>query len=137
MSKASLLFTELLDHAEDLDIQIRWQGNIPIIDVKGDVDKYTCMKLRETIHKLLRNGERQIVIRMDNVDYIDSSGLGSLVRGFLSVSKQNGELAISGANKRVRKALMVTGLSSLIPLLDDETVTLGSLTPEEELPLAA
>ena len=137
MSEVSLLFTELLDHAEDLDIQIRWQGNVPIIDVKGDVDKYTCMKLRQTIHKLLQDGERQIVIRMDNVDYIDSSGLGSLVRGFLSVSRQNGELAISGASPRVRKALAVTGLNSLIPLLDEEAVTLSSFTPEEELPLAA
>ncbi|HET6456285.1 MAG TPA: STAS domain-containing protein [Armatimonadota bacterium] len=137
MSKASFLFTELLDHAGDLDIQIRWQGGIPIIDVKGDVDKFTCTKLRQTIHKLLQDGERQIVIRMENVDYIDSSGLGSLVRGFLSVSRENGELAISGASPRVRKALAVTGLSSLIPLLDDEAVTLGSLTPEEELPLAA
>lgn len=137
MSKSSLLFSDLLDHAKELVVRVRSNGSISIVDLCGDVDKYTCSKLKRTILDLLEIGERQIVISMEKVDYIDSSGLVSLVGGFLSVSRQNGELAISGASPRVRKALAVTGLSKLIPLLDDETVTLSSFTPEEELPLAA
>jgi len=137
LSKVCLLFSELLDHEKELDVRIRRRGGIPIVDLSGDVDKYTCLRLRRTILDLLENGERQIVIAMENVDYIDSSGLGSLVRGFLSVSRKNGELAISGATDRVRKALAVTGLSRLIPLFEDESDAILSFTLEEELPLAA
>lgn len=137
MSKASLLFSDLLDHAKELDIRIMRKGGVAVVGLCGDVDKYTCLRLRRTILDLVENGERQIVIGMENVEYIDSSGLGSLVGGYLSVSRQNGELAISGASPRVRKALAVTGLSSLIPLLDDEQITLSSLPLEEDLPLAA
>ena len=137
MSKSSLLFSDLLDHAKELDIRIIRKGGVAVVGLRGDVDKYTCLRLRRAILDLLENGERQIVLGMENVDYIDSSGLGSLVGGYLSVSQRNGELAISSASPRVRKALAVTGLNSLIPLLDDEPVTLSSLTLEEDLSLAA
>ena len=130
MSK-TLLFSELLEHAAELDIRVNVTGCMCVVDLVGDVDKYTSPRLSSTIFDLLEDGIRRIVLGMDNVDYIDSTGLVCLVSGLQSAGKLNGEFAISGANSRIRKALEVTGLSKIIPLFDDESDAIGSFSTEE------
>ena len=137
MSGICLSFSELHQYAEELGIRIRTVGCVYLVDLFGDVDKYTCSKLRRTIMDLMEQGMRQVVIGMENVDYIDSSGLGSLVDSLLNVNRRNGELAVSGASPRVRKALGVTGLSKIIPLFNSEADAISSFGFEDELPLAA
>lgn len=111
----------------DLDVRIRRNDNVPIVDLSGDVDAYTCAKLREAIVELLDQGDSRVVIGMSNVDYIDSTGLGTLVGGLRRVSEQKGAMAISGANPQVRKVLSITGLSKVFSLFDDETEAIRSL----------
>jgi len=121
----------LLEHAAELDIRVNVTGCMCVVDLVGDVDKYTSPRLSSTIFDLLEDGIRRIVLGMDNVDYIDSTGLVCLVSGLQSAGKLNGEFAISGANSRIRKALEVTGLSKIIPLFDDESDAIGSFSTEE------
>lgn len=137
MSKMRYLFSDLKDHAQELDVRIRRNGRICVVHLSGDVDKYTCSKLESTILGLMEHKEPQVVLGMENVDYIDSSGLRSLVGGLLSIGKQNGELVIFGAQSRVKKALGVTGLSKVLPMFESESDAISSFAMEAELPLAA
>ena len=137
MSSICLSFDEVHEQAAKLDIRVSVTGFMSVIDLLGDVDKYTCPRLRQTILDLLGDGIRQIVVSLENVEYIDSTGLGSLVSGMMSVSRQNGQFAVFGANPRIRKALEITGLSRLIPVFDSESAALDSFAFEEALALAA
>ncbi len=111
----------------DLDLKIHKVNSIPVVDLSGDVDAYTCLKLREAILDLLQEGEFRVVISMANVDYIDSSGLGTLVGGLRRVTERKGGLAISGANPHIQKVLSITGLSKVFRVFDDEREAVHSL----------
>lgn len=125
------------DTDEELDVQIRRSGSVRIVDLCGDVDAYTCSKLRGAILDLLKRGELRLVVGMADVEYIDSSGLGTLVAALISISEHNGDFAISGASPQVRKALAVTGLSKILPLFSSEADAIRSFESEEALPAAA
>ena len=111
----------------DLELNIRKVGSIPVIDLSGDLDTYTCGKLREAILNLLGNAETRLIIRMAKVNYIDSSGLGTLVGGLRRVSEQNGALAISGASEQLRKVFSITGLNKVFSLFEDDEQAARSL----------
>lgn len=112
----------------DLKVKIHKQGDIPVLDLSGDIDAFTCGKLREAIIGLINAGDRKMVISMDNVRYIDSSGLGTLVGGLRRVSEHDGGLALSGASPQVRKVFNITGLSKVFAIFDDETEAASSLS---------
>jgi len=111
----------------DLQIKIRRGKDVRVVDLSGDVDTYTCVKLREAILDLLEEGNSRMIIGMANVSYIDSSGLGTLVGGLRRVNDQKGELVISGANPQIRKVFSITGLSKVFPLFDNEEEAARSL----------
>ncbi|MCL6520151.1 MAG: STAS domain-containing protein [Armatimonadetes bacterium] len=112
----------------DLDIKIRRAGNVPVIDLKGDVDSYTCIKLRNAIVDLIENGEFRILISMEGVQYIDSAGLGTLIGGLRRTGERNGGMALIGANTQVKKVLSITGLTKVLDLYDNEADAIRQLT---------
>ena len=111
----------------DLDVKIRRMGDIPVVDLTGDIDGYTCIKLRDAIIELLEAGDRKVVISMAKVSYIDSSGLGTLVGGLRRINEHDGGLALSGAGPQIRKVLSITGLSKVFSVFNDETEAIRSL----------
>jgi len=111
----------------DLDVKVSKLGNIPILDLAGDLDSYTCARLRDAILDLISKGEFRIVISLANVDYIDTVGLGTLVGGLRRVNEKNGGLALSGANPRILRVLSITGLNQVFSLFDDPGEAVRSL----------
>ena len=65
----------------DLSLETRHEGGHTIIEVGGEIDVYTAPKLRDKITELVGNGEYNLVIDMEKVDFLDSTGLGVLVGG--------------------------------------------------------
>lgn len=115
----------------DLEVNIRRAGKVPVVDLAGDVDTFTCSKLRETIVNLINEGDFRVVIDMAEVNYIDSSGLGTIIGGLGRVKEQNGSLALSGVTPRVERVLRVTGLNSLLPIYETENDAIESLQAQE------
>lgn len=111
----------------DLNVKVYRSGNIPVLDLSGDVDTYTCTKLREAILDQLNQGETRLIIRMANVRYIDSSGLGTLVGGLRRVSEQKGKLVISEPNSQIRKVLNITGLIKVFSTYSNDAEAARSL----------
>ena len=111
----------------DLNLQVHKVDSIPVVKLSGDVDEFTCSKLREKIGTLLDEGEFRIVIGVEGVNYIDSSGLGTLVGGLRRVAEHDGGLAISGANQQIQKVLAITGLNKIFPVFDDDHAAVRSL----------
>ena len=94
----------------DFDVLVSRTDSAAVIELVGDVDLYNAPQLQEAIRELLASGQHRILVDLSRVEHIDSSGLGTLVGGLRRTREQDGDLTITDASPRVRKALSVTGL---------------------------
>ena len=76
--------------------------------------------LRRTLRDLIEHGHRKIVLNLDDVDYIDSSGIGELVSGYTAVKNAGGELKLLSLTKKVQDVVNVTKLYTVFDIKDDE-----------------
>ena len=82
--------------------------------------------LRERIQKMLNAGDRKFLLRLADVDYIDSSGLGELVSSFTKVKNQDGDLKLLQLTRRVRDLMQITKLLTVFDVYDDEAEAINS-----------
>ncbi len=115
----------------DLQINISHKGEVPVLELIGEVDAYTCPRLRDAMVKALDGGQRYLIISMIGVEYIDSSGLGALVGGLKRVSEKEGRIYIVCANSQVMKVFQITGLVKVFPIF--ETLNEAQSAVNEEL----
>jgi anti-sigma B factor antagonist len=102
----------------DIKVETRSVGDWTVIDVEGEVDVFTAPKLREAIIGLLGDGKGRLIVNLENVAFMDSTGLGVLVGGLKRVKERDGEMAIAGAQGTVLRVLNVTGLNAVFQLRD-------------------
>jgi len=104
----------------DLQINVRKNGEVHVIDLTGEVDAYTSARFREVMLELIEDGGTELIVSMANVEYIDSCGLGALVGGLKRVSERNGKIVVVTNRQQVRKVFEITGLEKVFPLFETE-----------------
>lgn len=106
---------------------IRQVGSVTIVDFVGRIVLgEESAALRDLVRELLSKGHKQILFNLREVDYIDSSGLGSLVGAFTSVRKQKGELKLLNLTHKVHDVMQITKLYTVFEIMNDETVGVKS-----------
>ena len=88
----------------------------------GSSNEMLANKLRETVD----GGASKLLVNLEGVSQIDSSGISTLVRNYVTLGKKGGALKLMKPAGRVREVLEVTRLTSCIPTFDDETKALAS-----------
>jgi anti-sigma B factor antagonist len=117
-----------------LDIQEREREGVVILDVKGRLTVGPAASaVRDRITTLMGAGKIQVVINLEHVDYIDSTGLGTLVICFTSLQKAKGGLKLLNLNKRNLELLLLTKLSTVFELFNDEQDAINSFFPNREI----
>jgi len=110
-----------------MTISIRQAGNVTIVDVGGRVELgQESAAIRDLISNLLSQGHKQILLNLADVDYIDSSGLGSLIGSLASVRKQGGELKLLNLTDKVVDVMQVTRLYTVFDVTTDEASAVKS-----------
>ena len=101
--------------------------NIFIVKLSGEVDLYNANKLKDNIFTHLRNSTaRKVIINLDEVTYIDSTGIGTLISVKQMISGVNGELRLIHVTNSVKKIFELTKLNMLFKILDDEEAAIAS-----------
>jgi anti-sigma B factor antagonist len=101
--------------------------DVTVVDIEGRIVLgEESARLRELVNELLKSGHRKILFNLVDVQYIDSSGLGSLVSAFTSVRRQGGELKLLHLTSRVHDVLQITKLYTVFDIMDDEAVAINS-----------
>ena len=95
----------------DLSVNIRREEGVPIVDVVGEIDVYTYPRLSEKLNEILDDDCLNLVINLEQVRYIDSTGLGVIANGANKLAKKSGYIHIINANPQVKKIFEVSGLS--------------------------
>jgi anti-sigma B factor antagonist len=95
-------------------------GDVLVVDARGRLTLgRETEALRQRLKDLVESGQKQIVLDLSGVDYIDSAGLGTLVAGAASVRRAGGELKLANLTERVRGLMQITHLSTLFDVYDN------------------
>ena len=97
-----------------------------IVAVGGEIDVYTAPKLRDKITELVGEGHHDLVIDMEGVDFLDSTGLGVLVGGLKKVRAHDGSMELICSQDRLLKIFRITGLAKVFTIHDSESAALGA-----------
>jgi anti-sigma B factor antagonist len=109
----------------DLSLTTRDEGDRTVVAVGGEIDVYTAPKLREQLVDLVNAGRYHLVVDMEGVEFLDSTGLGVLVGGLKRVRAHDGSLRLVCTQERILKIFRITGLTKVFPIHDtvDEALT--------------
>ena len=96
-------------------------GDITVIDIRGRITLGEGnVRLRELVSELLNQGRKKILFNLAEVQYVDSSGLGELVKAHSTIRNRGGYLKLTRVNKRVHDLLRITHLASVFEIVIDE-----------------
>jgi anti-sigma B factor antagonist len=88
---------------------------------------------RERMQKLFDSGGRSVILNLKDVDYIDSTGLGALVMSYTSQQKVGGKVKLLNLSRRGIELLVMTKLTTIFEVFDDEQNAINSFFPDREL----
>ncbi|MCX7752921.1 MAG: STAS domain-containing protein [Blastocatellia bacterium] len=110
-----------------MTITERRHDDVVILDIDGKILLGEGdVQLREAIRRLLQSGVRKILLNLANVPYMDSAGLGELVRAYTTVRREGGELKLLNLTARIQDLLTITKLISVFESFDSEEAALKS-----------
>lgn len=115
-------------------IKIRQAEAISLVEVSGKLTFFESKALRDAIHGLLKQGHTNIVLNLTGLDYLDSSGIGELVRNYLAVVKKGGAMKVVGLAPKVEEVLKITQLYQVFPEFPDEASALESFPEIQHKP---
>ena len=105
----------------------RQVGDVIVLDISGRITLGEGnVVLREIVRDLADKGNKRIVLNLGDVNYIDSSGVGELVKTHTTIRSKGGELKLTNLNKRVHDLLQMTRLSAVFDIQKDEASALKS-----------
>jgi anti-sigma B factor antagonist len=107
-----------LEDPVDLSLTTRTEGDRTVVTVGGEIDVYTAPKLREQLVDLVNAGQYHLVVDMEQVEFLDSTGLGVLVGGLKRVRAHDGSLRLVCTQERIVKIFRITGLTKVFPIHD-------------------
>jgi len=112
----------------NLKIEIREENLIPIMELDGEVDVYTYPQLNESINKVINDNKHHIIINLEKVKYIDSTGLGVLASSANKVAPKNGVLHVICTQPQIKKIFIVSGLlEKNFKLYDNEAEAIAAV----------
>jgi anti-sigma B factor antagonist len=98
-----------------------------VIEVSGEIDVYTAPRLREALISLVDAGNFRLIVDMEGVEFLDSTGLGVLVGALKRVRAHDGSIDLVCTQGRILRIFRITGLSKVFDIYDsvDEAVASG------------
>jgi anti-sigma B factor antagonist len=112
-----------------MQIEERVVNDVTILDLKGKITLGDGDEaLKEKINSLVQQNRRRILLNLADVPYIDSAGLGEVVRTYTTVSRQGGQLKLVNLTKRITDLLSITKLLTVFDTFDSEAEALKSFS---------
>lgn len=111
----------------NLNINDRQVGDVTILDIDGNLRiGEGSVVLGRAIRRLAETGQKQILLNLAHVTYIDSSGLGELVAAHVALSKSGGRIKLLHLTRRVRELMVITKLLTVFDAYENESAALDS-----------
>jgi anti-anti-sigma factor len=108
------------------------RGDATVVELTGEFDLHSCAAVRSVVDELLEGGVGEIVIDLNGVTFLDSSGLGTLVGLQKRANRAHARMALSGLSPQVGRILDITHLREAFTILPAVSVSDGSSEPSED-----
>ena len=110
-----------------MEITKRHVNDVTILDLNGRLTiGGSAERLRDTITSIVFQGERKVILNLGGVPYMDSGGLGELVRCSLIVQREKGAIKLVNLTSKITDLLTITKLLTVFDTFDSEQAALGS-----------
>jgi anti-sigma B factor antagonist len=116
-----------------LDIRESSREGVDILSLKGRLTVGEASSVREKVTAVIVAGTVNVLLNLEHVEYIDSTGLGALVICFTSLKKAGGALKLVNPNKRNVELLLLTKLHTIFEVFNDEQDAVNSFFPDREI----
>jgi anti-sigma B factor antagonist len=112
-----------------MQIDERTVGDVVVLDLKGKITLGEGDELlKDKVNSLVNQGHKKIILNLADVPYIDSAGLGEVVRTYTTVSRQGGSLKLLNLTKRITDLLSITKLLTVFETFDSENDAVRSFS---------
>jgi anti-sigma B factor antagonist len=112
-----------------MQIEQRAVGDVVVLDLKGKITLGEGDELlKDKVNSLVNQGHRKIILNLADVPYVDSAGLGEIVRTYTTVSKNGGSLKLLNLTKRITDLLAITKLLTVFETFDAESDAVRSFS---------
>ena len=112
-----------------MQIDERSAGDVTVLDLKGRMTMGEGDELlKDKVNSLILQGRKKLVLNLADVPYVDSAGLGEIVRTYTTVTKQGGSLKLANLTKRITDLLSITKLLTIFDTYDSEADAVRSFT---------
>ena len=110
----------------DFNIEISSNDSVPIVRIWGEVDIHNCPQLNRVLSDVLKENDRSLVIDLEGVDYIDSTGLGTIAHAAKILAATQGIVQLVCTKPQIKKIFEISGLSQKnVNLVSSEAAALG------------
>lgn len=110
-----------------MELGLRKYKEIYIVDVKSDMDLYNSNELKVLVNNLMKRNVEKLIINLEEVEYIDSSGVGILIYIFTELKKKNCQLRFARVHGSVAKVIKLTKLLDYFPIVDNINIAINQL----------
>ncbi len=102
----------------ELDLSVAERNGFTVVTVRGEIDVYTAPRLRERVVELANQGHYDVIIDLNGVDFLDSTGLGVLVGALKRLRGHDGDLVLVCTQHRILRIFEITGLTKVFVIRD-------------------
>ena len=103
------------------------EGNITLLEPKGSlIGGKETDELKQSLAKLLTEGQKKVVVDLGKVDYLNSTALGTFVSAHTSYAKQGARIKLCNVNKNIKNIFVITKLTLVFDVLDSQMEAIGS-----------
>ena len=114
-----------MDH--EFSIQSRKNGDIVVLDLRGSLTVGANeQNFKETVSELLSRNQNKMVVNLSRIEFLDSSGIGALIKSYTTLTQRGGKLKLLQPNKLIRKTLSITGLTGVFEIFEEEAAAIAS-----------
>lgn len=103
----------------ELDITTEINGDVCSVVLDGEVDVYTAPRLKEELVSAIEGGCANVIVDLERVGFIDSSGLGVLVSALRRARERDGVVRVVCTRDNILKIFRITGLDKVFPIFGD------------------
>ncbi len=100
----------------DLRLEVNDHDGIPVVAAHGEIDVSTAPRLRQELVELAASGSDRVIVDLEQVEFMDSTGLGILVSGLKRFRTMGGDLLLVCTQPRVLKVFEITGLTRVFSI---------------------
>lgn len=103
-----------------MDILDKKKGDVVIVSLAGRLDAYGANDVEKKLDSFIDNGQVKLVINLENLEYISSSGLRVFLAGLKKARKQQGDMKLAGLKPFIKEIFDIAGFTQLFNIMDDE-----------------